>query len=36
MASVSTYLNFTRDCEAAFKFYRIVYGTTTDPCQKTQ
>ena len=36
MASVSTYLNFTRDCGAAFKFYRIVYGTTTDPCQKTR
>ena len=27
MASVSTYLNFARDCEAAFKFYRSVFGT---------
>ena len=36
MASVSIYLNFTSDCEAAFKFDRIVYGTTTGPCQKTR
>ena len=27
MASVSTYLNFTRDCEAAFKAYRTIFGT---------
>ena len=27
MASVSTYLNFTRDCEAAFKTYQTVFGT---------
>lgn len=27
MASVSTYLNFARDCEAAFRLYRSVFGT---------
>ncbi len=27
MASVTTYLNFTRDTEAAFAFYKSVFGT---------
>ena len=27
MASVSTYLNFTRETEAAFLFYKSVFGT---------
>jgi PhnB protein len=27
MASVSTYLNFARNTEAAFEFYRSVFGT---------
>ena len=27
MASTSTYLNFTRETEAAFNFYRSVFGT---------
>lgn len=27
MARVSTYLNFARDTEAAFAFYRSVFGT---------
>ncbi len=27
MASVSTYLNFDRNCEKAFNFYKTVFGT---------
>jgi PhnB protein len=30
MASVSTYLNFQRNTEAAFEFYRSVFGTAYD------
>jgi PhnB protein len=31
MASVSTYLNFPGNTEAAFEFYRSVFGTTFQP-----
>jgi PhnB protein len=30
MASVSTYLNFTRETEEAFNFYKTVFGTEFD------
>lgn len=35
MASVSTYLNFVRETEAAFLFYKAVFGTEfTQPIQR--
>jgi PhnB protein len=30
MAGVSTYLNFTRNTEEAFNFYKSVFGTEFD------